>query len=232
MQLSLNRSKNTIIGTIGNGLSGGERKRLAFASEILTDPQMLICDEPTSGLDSFMATSITHHLRNLASRGKTIIVTIHQPSSELFALFDKLMLMSVGRVAFLGTPREAISFFNSQSAECPSNYNPCDFYVQLLSVDPNNEEESLKKCSKFCDTFSDSDINKHIQSSIMTLRKQSATTPRPGKGRQLICQTSWWNQFCVITRRSWRSAVREPMTVRVKLIQTIVSSFNTVNHII
>ena len=112
-ELSLGKCQNTIIGVSGRvkGLSGGERKRLAFASEALTDPPLLFCDEPTSGLDSFMAHSVVQVLKGLASKGKTIILTIHQPSSEIYGLFDKLLLMAEGRVAFLGSTREAAEFF-------------------------------------------------------------------------------------------------------------------------
>lgn len=113
-ELSLSKCADTIIGTPGRvkGLSGGERKRLAFASEALTDPNLLLCDEPTSGLDSFMAHSVLQVLKGLANKGKTIIITIHQPSSEIFGLFDKILLMAEGRVAFLGTPTQASAFFN------------------------------------------------------------------------------------------------------------------------
>lgn len=112
--LSLGKCQNTLIGVPGRvkGLSGGERKRLAFASEALTDPPLLICDEPTSGLDSFMAHSVVQVLKKLSQKSKTIILTIHQPSSELFELFDKILLMAEGRVAFLGTPGEAVDFFS------------------------------------------------------------------------------------------------------------------------
>ena len=87
------------------GISGGEKRRLSFASEvkkyhlknfyfyfnikILTDPPLLFCDEPTSGLDSYMAKSIVYYLKKMAQNGKTIVCTIHQPSSETFAIFDK-----------------------------------------------------------------------------------------------------------------------------------------------
>lgn len=113
-ELSLSKCQHTIIGVPGRvkGLSGGERKRLAFASEALTDPPLLICDEPTSGLDSFTAHSVVQVLKKLSQKGKTVILTIHQPSSELFELFDKILLMAEGRVAFLGTPSEAVDFFS------------------------------------------------------------------------------------------------------------------------
>lgn len=89
-QLGLGKCADTQIGIPGKfvGISGGEKKRLAFASEVLTNPSLLFCDEPTSGLDSFMAENVVNTLRAMASRGKTVVCTIHQPSSQVYALFD------------------------------------------------------------------------------------------------------------------------------------------------
>ena len=94
------------------GISGGERRRLAFASEIITNPALLFCDEPTSGLDSFMAVTIVESMKKLASQGKTIICTIHQPSSEIFQGFDNLYLMAEGRLAYYGALSSSHEFFS------------------------------------------------------------------------------------------------------------------------
>ncbi|CAA9998301.1 unnamed protein product [Nesidiocoris tenuis] len=119
-QLTLTRCQNTIIGVPGKlkGISGGEMKRLSFASEVLTNPPLMFCDEPTSGLDSFMAQNVVTVLKSLASKGKTIIVTIHQPSSEVYAMFDKICLMAEGKLAFLGTPVQANDFFKDCLQSC------------------------------------------------------------------------------------------------------------------
>lgn len=78
------------------GISGGERRRLAFASEVLSDPPLLFCDEPTSGLDSFMAKRLVGYLKLMAmQQKKTIICTIHQPSSEILNDFDKLFQINL-----------------------------------------------------------------------------------------------------------------------------------------
>jgi len=78
---------------------------------VLTDPPLMFCDEPTSGLDSFMAQNVVSVLKSMALKGKTVIVTIHQPSSEVFAMFDKVLLLAEGRVAYLGVPQDACDFF-------------------------------------------------------------------------------------------------------------------------
>ncbi|KAL0268268.1 UNVERIFIED_CONTAM: hypothetical protein PYX00_010279 [Menopon gallinae] len=88
-ELGLRRCENTIIRDTGDssGISGGERKRLSFASEVLTDPPMMFCDEPTSGLDSVMALNVVSVLKSMAQKGKTVVCTIHQPSSEMYSTF-------------------------------------------------------------------------------------------------------------------------------------------------
>ena len=95
--LGLTKCRHTYIGNhLMKGLSGGERKRTAIAVEMITDPKILFLDEPTSGLDSFNAHKIVKLLISQARRGKNIIATIHQPSSNTFALFDKLILLMEG----------------------------------------------------------------------------------------------------------------------------------------
>ena len=112
-ELGMTDCLNTIIGIAGRikGLSGGEKKRLSLASEVLTNPPLMFCDEPTSGLDFYMAQNMVKVLRNMAKGGKTIVATIHQPSSQVFALFDRILMMAQGKVAFLGDATQAKSFF-------------------------------------------------------------------------------------------------------------------------
>ncbi|GFU10915.1 protein white, partial [Nephila pilipes] len=78
---------------------------------VLTKPALMFCDEPTSGLDSFMSQSIVSVLKSMAQGGRTIVCTIHQPSSEVFELFDHLFLMAEGRVAYRGRSSKALDFF-------------------------------------------------------------------------------------------------------------------------
>nr|ACX61584.1 GH19653p [Drosophila melanogaster] len=218
-ELSLSKCQHTIIGVPGRvkGLSGGERKRLAFASEALTDPPLLICDEPTSGLDSFTAHSVVQVLKKLSQKGKTVILTIHQPSSELFELFDKILLMAEGRVAFLGTPSEAVDFFSYVGAQCPTNYNPADFYVQVLAVVPGREIESRDRIAKICDNFAISKVARDMEQLLAT-KNLEKPLEQPENG--YTYKATWFMQFRAVLWRSWLSVLKEPLLVKVRLIQT------------
>uniref|UniRef100_A0A1Q3EWD8 Protein white n=1 Tax=Culex tarsalis TaxID=7177 RepID=A0A1Q3EWD8_CULTA len=223
-ELSLTKCADTIIGAPGRikGLSGGERKRLAFASETLTDPHLLLCDEPTSGLDSFMAHSVLQVLKGMAMKGKTIILTIHQPSSELYCLFDKILLMAEGRVAFLGSPYQASEFFSQLGIPCPPNYNPADFYVQMLAIAPNKESECRDTIKKICDSFATSQIAREVTEVANTgknVEEHYFLQPMEGVSRTGY-RSSWWTQFYYVLWRSWLTVLKDPMLVKVRLLQT------------
>ncbi|PZC81523.1 hypothetical protein B5X24_HaOG200333 [Helicoverpa armigera] len=167
-QLSLYGSRFTLIGGLDGRktLSGGERKRLAFATELLTDPGLLFCDEPTTGLDSSSAHQMMTLLRASAAQGKTVICTIHQPNTELMAQFDKLVLLAEGRVAFAGTASQALSFFQSLGYNCPMMYNPTDYFIKVLSLTPGSESASRQAIKNVCDRFAVSDAAKELDMEI------------------------------------------------------------------
>jgi len=104
-ELGLWDIRTTLVGgPMQKFISGGERKRTAIGVEMITDPQVLLLDEPTSGLDSFKAFTIVKFLKKQADKGKTVLATIHQPSSEAFIMFDKLILMCDGHIVYQGEP--------------------------------------------------------------------------------------------------------------------------------
>lgn len=111
--LDLLKCQNTLIGGgLRKTISGGERKRTAIGMELVTDPSLVLLDEPTSGLDSFTAKQICKTLQNLAHKdGKCIVATIHQPSSESFFYFDKLLLMADGHIVYQGIANRAPKYF-------------------------------------------------------------------------------------------------------------------------
>lgn len=136
---------NKIAGPFGlGGISGGEKKRLTVACEVCTTPSILFADEPTTGLDSHMAISIVRVLRGLADNGRTVIATIHQPSSQLFELFSELILLAEGRLLYCGPRDGCIAWFADLGHKCPSTTNPADFIVKIAAM-PEGAEAREKK---------------------------------------------------------------------------------------
>ena len=112
--LKLNKCQNTRIGgPLVKGVSGGERKRTSIGVELITDPNLIFLDEPTTGLDSFTATSVMESLGDLARKdNRTVISTIHQPNSDIFEMFDRLMLLARGKIIYFNKASLAVDYFS------------------------------------------------------------------------------------------------------------------------
>ncbi|XP_043678277.1 protein scarlet-like isoform X1 [Vespula pensylvanica] len=147
-----------------SALSGGEKKRVSLAVQLLTEPSILFCDEPTTGLDSYTAMTVLNTLHDVSKRGKIVICSIHQPTSGLFEIFHWLLLISAGRVAFQGSIIDATNFFDSLNLHCPQTYNNAEFYVSQLSE--NDEDKSSKKVKWICDRYKESIYAEKVSSSI------------------------------------------------------------------
>jgi len=115
--VKLSGQADTIIGGKNGkgGLSGGQKRRLSVAIELLRRPMIIFLDEPTSGLDARSSLDIAILMKDLAQSGRTIVTTIHQPREEIFELFDDLLVMDQGRVAFQGPPKAAIPYLNKEA---------------------------------------------------------------------------------------------------------------------
>ncbi|XP_046851488.1 ABC transporter G family member 9-like isoform X2 [Xenia sp. Carnegie-2017] len=127
-----------------------EKKRANIGCELITNPSLLFLDEPTSGLDSSNAYSLVKTLENLAEReAKTIVMTIHQPSSQIFHLFDKLLLMVHGKVAYYGNSADVLAFFEHVGYACEEHYNPADYILEVLSSGIEAEEKIVSACQEW-----------------------------------------------------------------------------------
>ena len=113
------------------GISGGERKRTSVGVELVVKPAMVFLDEPTSGLDSFSAVQLCQVLKKVANAGASVLFTIHQPASEIFNSFDRLILMNKGRVMYQGSVQKVPRYFADRGHPCPPNYNPADWIMNV-----------------------------------------------------------------------------------------------------
>lgn len=142
--LGLLRCADTFIGNaVINGVSGGQRKRTAIGVELITRPEIVCLDEPTSGLDSYAAYQVVRVLKDLAAAGCTVICTLHQPSSEIFALVDHVICICSGHCLYEG-PRDAmVAYLSSVGHPCPVGFNPADFVIFLVQTVPRESLEFL-----------------------------------------------------------------------------------------
>ena len=158
--LGLFEIKNIQVGNpMNKKISGGQRKRLNCALELIREPSVLFVDEPTSGLSSRDSENIMDLLKELALKGKLIFVVIHQPSSEIFKMFDKLMIMDTGGFPiYLGNPLDAIVYFktevqaiNQSESECRKcgNVNPEQIFniIEAKVVDEYGNLTEKRKTS-------------------------------------------------------------------------------------
>ncbi|KAL4277228.1 hypothetical protein AHAS_Ahas20G0286200 [Arachis hypogaea] len=138
-ELGLERCQDTMIGgSFVRGVSGGERKRVCIGNEIIINPSLLLLDEPTSGLDSTTALRIVQMLQHIAEAGKTVVTTIHQPSSRLFHKFDKLILLGKGSLIYFGKASEAMSYFQYIGCSPLITMNPAEFLLDLANGNIND----------------------------------------------------------------------------------------------
>ncbi|KAH1141180.1 hypothetical protein AAZX31_12G019400 [Glycine max] len=214
---------------IGNwhlrGISGGEKKRLSIALEILTRPSLLFLDEPTSGLDSASAYFVAQTLRNLGHDGKTVISSIHQPSSEVFALFDDLFLLSGGQTIYFGPAKKAVEFFAKAGFPCPSRRNPSDHFLRCINSDFDAVTTTMMACQRVHEEMSittGSLSTAAIKATLIEKYRWSehATTARARikeissiEGHEFEsksnCEAKWWKQLSTLTRRSFVNMSRD-----------------------
>ena len=132
-QLRIYDIKDRVIGSeYERGISGGEKRRVSIACELVTSPQVLFLDEPTSGLDANNANNVIECLVRLANHyNKTLVVSIHQPRSSIFQLFDKLVLLSDGEMVYSGEAYKVSEFLKNEGYVCPQDYNIADYLIDV-----------------------------------------------------------------------------------------------------
>lgn len=203
--LGLTNARNTYIGN----LSGGEKVRVSLGIEITGDPQIILLDEPISGLDSNNAMRILEIMRNIADMGKTILVTVHQPSYKMISMFDMVSIVTNGRLVYSGTIENSIDFFRGCGYELPKNTNPTDYFLDILTYECDTEELRSE---------SENRINsiKHRYDEIKPETKYNFTdtikVPR---------RAEWRSAFNLIISRAFVSIFRDKTLLRVKALQRI-----------
>ncbi|XP_045481180.1 ATP-binding cassette sub-family G member 1-like [Harmonia axyridis] len=142
--LNLTRSKTTR----AKKLSGGERKRLSVALEMLNNPPVIFLDEPTTGLDDVACSQCIGLLKLLALGGRTVICSLHTPSAKLFSIFDNTYILSEGQCVYQGYGPSIVPYLGNIGLVCPLSYNPADFILEVCNKEYGDFQKKLVTTSE------------------------------------------------------------------------------------
>lgn len=218
-QMDLEQARDTLIGDENTkGISGGQRKRVNIALELITEPPLLFLDEPTSGLDATSTLKVVTLLRKLADEGKTIIMTIHQPRIEVFEKMNNLILLTKGgKLAYYGPTKEVRGYFEPKTtlridtAQTTVEPNPADFVMDIL--DPLEPEH-----------FQEAEVWKlHYANSAYyqryVLDRQREDGQSRGSGHKEALKRSAIQQFFVLFKRYFIRKMRDRAALGIQLAQ-------------
>ncbi|EKX41157.1 hypothetical protein GUITHDRAFT_60683, partial [Guillardia theta CCMP2712] len=194
--LHLDRCADTLIGDeMIKGISGGEKRRTSIGVELITSPSILFLDEPTSGLDSFAAYNVIQALKDLAGLGCTVLCTIHQPSSEVFHLFDRTILLAEGRTLYDGRVDQLCDHFMRIGYPVPEETNPADHVMFLMQT----LDKSLLKDLCMAYAAANDKFDPHTACAL-----DGGDIPRKLKR----VQAGWFTQFMVLGMREVQTVTR------------------------
>ena len=202
------------------GLSGGERKRTAIGVELITNPSVIFLDEPTSGLDSFTANSIVKLLVQQSRLGKTIVATIHQPSSSTYALFDRLLLLMEGHPIYQGPANEAVSYFGKIGYQIATYANPADYFLKQFYMPHKRTEEDEQKLSNLIDGY-----NQHLLQTVADQNEQIKLDELDDvKIQKSFATVSYCSEQLTLINRTVKNLYRDPQSSQVRIMQLFIMS--------
>jgi ABC transport system ATP-binding/permease protein len=225
--LGLIERKDLKVGSpLNKMISGGQRKRLNIALELIREPSILFVDEPTSGLSSRDSENVMDLLRELSLKGKLVFVVIHQPSSDIFKMFDNMMILDTGGyMIFYGNPVEAVMYFkrldqqiNSELGECPAcgNVNP-ELIFNIIEARVVDEFGRYTPSRKVTPARWEQFFSENINVSPV----QEETTSPPGSLRI----PSWISQIRIYTLRDFVSKISNTQYIALNLLEAPLLAF-------
>uniref|UniRef100_A0A453DQP5 ABC transporter domain-containing protein n=1 Tax=Aegilops tauschii subsp. strangulata TaxID=200361 RepID=A0A453DQP5_AEGTS len=227
-RLGLVNSADSIVGDAKvRGISGGEKKRLSLACELIASPSVIFADEPTTGLDAFQAEKVMETLRQLAEDGHTVICSIHQPRGSVYSKFDDIVLLSEGEVVYMGPAKEEpLKYFASLGYQCPDHENPAEFLADLISTDYSSAESvqsSQKRIENLIDEFTNKVLITEFNSPVTQSEGSEFSTKLAQKSTRKQ-RRGWWRQFRLLFKRAWMQAFRDGPTNKVRARMSVASA--------
>jgi ABC-type multidrug transport system ATPase subunit len=219
VQLNLQKAADTIVGNNKiRGISGGERKRLSIACEMISSPSLILLDEPTSGLDSSQALQVIETLRELADSGKTVVVVIHQPNQHVFSLFDDLLLLSDGKQMYYGEVKQVRGYMASLGYKAPAEMGTAEHVLDCISLDTNEQgdalPESINRLNKLANEAKSERVDLGIDTKDISIQVVHELGERGPKA-------SLFRQFQLLLGRAVRETFRGRGAIIIKAVQQI-----------
>ncbi|KAJ8922550.1 hypothetical protein NQ315_007580 [Exocentrus adspersus] len=208
--LGLFKSKKTKAG----GLSGGQKKRMSIALELISNPLVMFLDEPTTGLDSSSCTSCVKLLKELARQGRSIICTIHQPSASLFQLFDQVYVLAAGNCLYQGSTDSLVPFLDTVGFACPKFHNPADYVIELACGEYGYDKiEEMIRATNNGRSLTHFNEPEKLSYGKMLKALHFCVSAEEGNasdnGEEALVATSKYNQLKVLLRRGFIKAKRD-----------------------
>lgn len=230
--LKLFEIKDLLVGDpLNKFISGGQRKRLNIALELIREPEILFVDEPTSGLSSNDAENVMDLLKQLTSAGKLIFVVIHQPSSEIFKLFDQLLVLDTGGYpVYFGNPVDSLSYFRQQMSYVDFEYSECPECGNI-----NSEEIFRIMESKTVDEYGRATSQRKVSSEdwyrlynshfVKEKAKDDNGTAEKKEQKQSVKVSNPLVQFLVYFQRNFFSKINNRQYMAITLIEGPLLAF-------
>lgn len=211
---------NALVGTpIRKGISGGQKRRLSVASQLIADPRILFLDEPTSGLDSAASFEVMNYIKRIAVQHRLIVVaSIHQPSTATFALFDQLMLLSGGKTCYFGPMAGLKDYFGSISHAIPAYTNPAEFLLELVNVDfAKDKEVSRNQLESVHSAWAESTQAAQTKSHIETRAQQTLDPEKSSNLDHKVQRRNVGLVTLVLLHRSWIKSYRDVIAYGIRI---------------
>ncbi|KAJ2614374.1 hypothetical protein H4S08_001737 [Coemansia sp. RSA 1365] len=231
-KLRLEGIKNSQIGNAKTrGISGGERKRVSIGAELLTDPHLLFLDEPTSGLDSNSSQLVVELIKQVTrERQIGAMMTIHQPSARIFNTFDKVILLSQGRIVYFGPTATAIDYFIGIGYQCPMHENPADYFIDLMTLDFRTEEaltESRSRVAELARSFIQYQTKHELEDNITGLhagKKSELTSVSDAPLVEVSPRNSWIFEYKTLVHRDFTNLLRNMTFLLSQGVQSLATA--------